>query len=260
MRPCGFTMVELVMVIVLLGILSIGTVRFINDSSVGFATTVERGELASEAQAVIARVARELRDALPNSVRTTAAGRCLEFVPAQGATTYVSLPTDSAASSFTVVPPDPSPTIANLRVAAFPDSNLYSLSTTGAVSPLATLGAPDADNEVTVTLAANHQFASPSPTKRLFFVADPVSLCVHGRNLWRYGNYGFSDPQADTSTLPAGLPNRSLLAEDIDPVLTTFTVAQSGLNRSAIVNLNLALERGGTRLEIEHLMQVRNAP
>ncbi len=248
------------MVIVLLGILSIGTVRFINDSSVGFANTVERGELASEAQAVIARVARELRDALPNSVRTTVTGKCLEFVPALGATIYVSLPTDSAANNFTVVPPDPPPVATNLRVAAFPDSTLYALSTTGAISPLASMGTPDADNVVTVTLAADHQFASPSPTKRLFFVSDPVSLCVDGRNLWRYGNYGFSNPQADTSTLPARLPNRSLLAEDIDSALTTFTVAQAALNRSAIINLNLALERGGTRLEIEHLMQVRNAP
>ncbi|NJN52657.1 MAG: prepilin-type N-terminal cleavage/methylation domain-containing protein [Gammaproteobacteria bacterium] len=46
----GFTLVELVVVVVVLGILSVGTVRFLNDASDGYAGTVSRTELSSAAR------------------------------------------------------------------------------------------------------------------------------------------------------------------------------------------------------------------
>ena len=106
-RAAGFTLVELVIVIVLLGILSVGTVQFINDSTMGYANSVVRSELASGAQSVLDRLSRELRDALPRSVRVSADGACLEYLPVVGGTSYLSVPTDSPATEVLVVPPDP---------------------------------------------------------------------------------------------------------------------------------------------------------
>ncbi len=78
----GITLVELVTVVMILGILSVGTVKFITDSGQGFASTVGRAALAGDVRFVTLRIAKEVRDALPNSVRVS--GGCLEFVPTVG--------------------------------------------------------------------------------------------------------------------------------------------------------------------------------
>ena len=114
-RVKGFTLVEIVTVMMILGILSIGTVKFITDSSQGFFSTMGRTALAGDARFVAERLATEVRGALPNSMRVS--GACLEFVPTVGASTYATLPVVTAASSFLSIPVDPLPIPANSRVA-----------------------------------------------------------------------------------------------------------------------------------------------
>ena len=84
-RVGGFTLIELVVVITVMGILSIGAVSFITDASDGYANTVRRTELGSTMRLAAERVTRELRNALPNSVRVS--GNCLEFIPVEGGST-----------------------------------------------------------------------------------------------------------------------------------------------------------------------------
>lgn len=252
----GFTLVELVTVIVILGILALGTVSFIGDSSRGFASTVARTELASEARFLVDRLARELRNALPGSVRVS--GSCLEFVPVVAASRYVTLPVATPATSFRAVPVEPLPLPATARVAVFPDGSAYTLASPGAISPVVTV-APGAGNEVTVDLAAPHRFASESPGRRFFVVTDPVSYCLDGGALYRYIDYGFAAAQPGPGTLPAGLPGRALMLEQLTSA-APFTVSGATLTRNAVVGLDLALARDGDAVRIEHLVQVRNVP
>ena len=74
--PPGFSLVELVSVLIILAILAIGTTRFLTDSATGLASTVDRSELASDARLTVDRLGRAVRDALPRSVRVS--GPCLE--------------------------------------------------------------------------------------------------------------------------------------------------------------------------------------
>lgn len=253
----GFTLVELVTVIVILGILAVGTVSFIGDSSRGFAATVARTELASEARFVVDRLARELRNALPGSVRVS--GSCLEFVPVVAASRYVTLPVATPASSFRAVPLGPLPVPAGIRVAVYPDGGAYALSSPGAISPVAAVSAPGPGNEVTVSLATAHRFDSESPGRRFFVVTDPVSYCVDGGALYRYVGYGFAAAQPGPGTLPAGLPDRSLMLERITSP-APFSVSGATLTRNAVVGLDLALARDDDAVRLEHVVQVRNVP
>lgn len=253
----GFTLVELVTVIVILGILSVGTVSFLTDSTRGFASTITRSQLASDARFLVERLAAELRNALPGSVRVT--GTCLEYVPVAGASRYLTLPVTSAASSFQSVPVDPLPVPAGARAAVYPDGSGYALGNPGPVSPPVTVSAPGAGNEVTVTMAAPHQFPSESPTRRYFLVLDPVSYCVSGNALYRYRNYGFLAVQPGPADLPAGLPDRTLVAERVTSAVP-FTVNGATLTRTAVLDLDLAFARDGDSVRIEHLVQVRNVP
>ena len=252
----GFTLVELVVVVMLLGILSFGTVQFINDSSSGLSTTISRTELAGDARFAIQRIAREVRDALPNSVRVT--GGCIEFVPIVSASRYSTLPLAAAASSFKVVPFDPVPASA-ARAAVYPGTTLYALGSTGAISDTVSLSGPDASNEVTLSMASAHRFPSPSPTRRVFLVSTPVSYCVDGGRLWRYRNYGFSASQLTPVGLPGTRPNRALLAESVT-TLTPFTIDSPSLSRNAVLQVDISFQRGSDVLRIEDQVQVRNVP
>ena len=102
-RAHGFTLIELVVVITVMGILSVGAVAFITDASDGYASTVRRTELGSTMRLAAERMTRELRNALPNSVRVS--GACLEFIPVDGGSSYLNLPVSIASSAIDVMPP-----------------------------------------------------------------------------------------------------------------------------------------------------------
>lgn len=253
----GFTLVELITVMMVMGILAIGTVRFIADSSTGFASTITRTELAGDARFTIERISRELRSALPGSVRSTA--ECIEFIPVVSASSYTTLPVAVAASAFTAVPFDPLPAGSGYRVAVNPDASSYQLGTNSVVSPVVSLGVPDVNNEVTVSFSANHQFPAESASNRFFLIASPVSFCIAAQRLWRYSNYGFNSLQPGPAALPAGLPDRSLIADQVSGA-PPFQVSSATLNRSAVVELDMVFSRGNDQIALQHLVQVRNVP
>jgi MSHA biogenesis protein MshO len=90
----GFTLIELVMVLVVLAIVSVGITRFIRSSTQIFIDTSERERLLREGSFAVERLNREIADAVPNSVRLTgnAGVHCLQFVPIKWSTFYLSVP------------------------------------------------------------------------------------------------------------------------------------------------------------------------
>ena len=64
----GFTLVELVTVIVILGVLAVSTTSFIQFGTKSYTDAVDREEITSTARFVIERLNREVRNSLPNSV------------------------------------------------------------------------------------------------------------------------------------------------------------------------------------------------
>jgi MSHA biogenesis protein MshO len=122
LRPAhGFTLVEAVMVIVIIGVIGAIVAVFIRAPILGYRDTVERAELTDQADLALRRIARDIRLALPNSVRvmTTANGDALEFLQTKTGGRYISaddglpdatLPLsfdDAAMTSFAALaPPD----------------------------------------------------------------------------------------------------------------------------------------------------------
>lgn len=255
----GFTLIELVVVITVMGILSIGAVSFITDASDGYANTVRRTELGSTMRLASERITRELRNALPNSVRVS--GTCLEFIPVEGGSSYLNVPVSIASSAFDVVPPIDAG-MAGVRIAVFPDttSAVYALVDPGVISPPATFAAPDANNVVRVTLTAAHRFLVESPERRFFMVRGPVSYCVEQNRLWRYQSYGFSAVQPTAATLPTSMPGRSLIGEDLTTSVPPFRIADATLTRNAEVGIDLEFADAADSLRINHIVQLRNVP
>lgn len=81
----GFTLVEMIIVITILGVISAVLAVFIRSPIEGYFDAVRRAELVDSADTALRRVGRDVRRAVPNSVRVTGAcggANCyLEFLP-----------------------------------------------------------------------------------------------------------------------------------------------------------------------------------
>lgn len=253
----GFTFVEMVVVIIVLGILSVGTVQFINRASEGYLNGGRRAELASAGRSSMARMTAELSNALARSVRV--ANGCVEFVPIVAATQYKTLPRVTSASSLELSILDPEAAVTSARIAVNADSTagIYGLTS---VSPVATFSAPNASNVVTATLASAHAFPQGSARSRAYLVDNPVSFCIDGAHLWRFGGYGYSSTQKSTAQLAAASSYISLIGDELDAATSSFAVTTVTRDRAASIDIQLTLLRDGESMRLQSTVQVPNAP
>jgi MSHA biogenesis protein MshO len=89
-RARGFTLVEAVVTIVIIGIVAGMVAVFIRAPILSYRDTVERAELTDQADLALRRVARDVRLALPNSVRVNADGSGLELLLTRSGARYLS--------------------------------------------------------------------------------------------------------------------------------------------------------------------------
>ena len=288
----GFTVVELVVVIVILSITSLVTVQFIANMATGYVDMTRRQNMTDVTQLAIERMSRELRNALPNSVRvrSNTNATCLEFIPALAASTYQDVPVMVADNQFTAIPLGASfvstwSTSATLYAAVYPISSnrtdeihtenpIYDLDNHAIMAQLAStsgfINDQGATSVITVNLANNHRFVSFSPSSRFFIARSPVSFCLDetsGR-LYRYSNYlnggVFYTQQPMLGSLPTSEPNRVIVASGLSSSAPfsnpAFAYFENALQRNGLVLIDLQVEEGGESVRIQHAIQVRNAP
>lgn len=270
----GFTLIEFIMVIVVLGIISLGSVGFISNSAQGLVDTAERQALASSATIAVEKVLREVRRALPNSVRTFSDGgnECIELVPILHSSEYVSIPIASADSSFKSIKFFGATGTESGFVAVYPTSTdavygtspatIRAISTTTALASAVGVGADLNLQELTFTATTTYRFPTESPRKRFFLVDPPISFCddADGR-LWRYQNYGFQVSSA--SSIPTTGTNRILIADSLKVGSLRFNILPAQLQRNAVVSMSLIIERAASsaeQVDISQEVQLRNVP
>ena len=90
-KQAGFTIIEMVLTIVISSILAVGIVSFIGDSVDSLTTSTNRNKIAASGRIALDRMASEMHNALPNSIRVTTAtpsgDQCLEFIPVRASST-----------------------------------------------------------------------------------------------------------------------------------------------------------------------------
>lgn len=275
-RQRGFTLIEIVVTILVSSIMAIGIVSYIGDSVEGFAVSGNRNKLASSGRTVVDRVALELHNAVPNSVRVTAAepggNQCLEFIPFTGASSYLDAPfTGGGADEFDAIDFNPellydSP--AEVYAVVYPINTdvLYEFANPG---PMALIDEIEdtggADGIVTVRLDETHRFTRRSPVDRFYVAKTPVSFCVVNNQLFRYQNYGIQETQCTSSTppgcLPSSAPDRSLISDELSNAgRAAFTVLPPTLRRNAIISMDLNFSSEGDVVSLKHEVLMRNVP
>lgn len=267
-RQEGFTLVELVMVIVLLGIVATISVQFVALSTRGAIDVGDRQQRALQGVVISEQITREIREAFPLTVREN--GECLEWRPILGATGYEKLPKGPDFDEVEVRPfGDVIPEGAELIVYGYgsPRRDLYGSNDPGPVSPPINELDP-MDTVVTFQDSAeSHRFRERSPEKRIYAVGDRISICQSqgggGRWLYRYSGYSHGIDQPTASELAGkGTRTREVMSANLVPASLDLRVQPPSLNRGALVHFGFKLSDpdADETTEVVQEVQIRNVP
>lgn len=274
----GFSLIELVVVITITGIIASVIGVFITGPVLGFFDTARRAELVDAGQLALVRMGRDLRAALPNSVRTS--GTSLELLQTLDGDRYRAEPAgggaagpddqlefDVADTSFNTfrqlgagqaLP-------AGLRLAVYPlgpgtGADPYQTGANSVMTPAGTAVNVAAGTvtigtatEYRVALAPGHRFPFASPRHRVFLVRGPVTYRCNGGDLVRYEGYDVAAAQPVPPTVGAGLVSAVVIGGIVQSC--AFTYDPGTAQRNAVVAVALELADPAAPAEVVRLVR-----
>lgn len=286
----GFTLVELVIVIVLTGIIGASIAVFFKPAIDSYFDTRRRADLTDMADTALRRMAQDIRRAVPNSIRPVSAS-CFQLVPTLAGGRYRMAPNTTPNPNFPATSTDPyldpagctpsascsAPLDTSVATSIF--DSLTPLSTTPAIddwivinnqngsdvytginrSQISAIAGPTraSDGLHRITVAAT-QFSSGYDGGRFVAVANSEQSifysCV-GNTLYRSVT-GFSADQATT----CGLNNGAIVATDVAGCTFIHNPNQGATQQSGFIWMRLQLSRSGENVTLTHGVHVSNVP
>ncbi len=280
LHVAGLTLVELVIGILIVGILAVFVVSFITGSVQGYADLGRRAALVDATESALRRLGRDVRVALPNSVRINAntggtTSFAIELIPILDGAKYTNkggasdkLTADASDSAFTLVGCLRNPAARNVsgtrmvvNNGATASDDVYSNASLGTgVSSVITASAVTisitpatctAGTNDAVTFTPAHQFRGDSPALRIYVVTTPVSyLCdASAGTLVRYDGYTISSAQpTDPNAAPLSTAASALIVNRVAACSAITTTANVAARRLMTLALTLSEEDDRVRL------------
>ncbi|WP_337077161.1 type II secretion system protein [Aeromonas dhakensis] len=271
----GFTLIELVMVILLLGIMATFASQFIGIGSQIYGDASSREQLMSDARFAMERLNREVRNALPGSERIETldgswsdSGPCLRFWPistssryialnrnVSGSTTTLELVMATPASAVDPLSPDASAVAVGDLLAVFPlpDANQPALSNGceygRCVARVTEVLAPVSGAQ-TLRYAAAESLAGLSPGSRVYFAREQVRYCVQAGSMYRAS----MALNGTSAAMPLGI----LMADALRA--GSFYREATAFNSEGEFGVRLVFERKGEAVTFNHKLGVFNVP
>lgn len=290
----GFTLVEAIIAIVITGIVAGMVAVFIKSPIDAYVDTARRAELTDVADIAVRRMARDIRLALPNSVRHPVDGsdQCIEFMPtkiggryraAQSSTgTGDVLDFTTTDSSFDMLwlnstLPAADRIVADDSIVIYNDGyagNAYDFTAAG--SNLAIVSSvcepPNAGCAATpagstqVTLTAAKQFPVESPSFRFQVIPSAEHVVAYrcsGGTLWRHARtLTAARAQPATCADVATGASAARLADNVTTCSLRYQPPGSGTGagRHGIASIALEIAQAGESVRLYHQVHVDNTP
>ncbi len=281
-RSRGFTLIELAVTITVGAVVVAFMAMFIVAPLEGYTAQTRRAQLTDDAESALRFMGRDLRAALPNSVRITSSGSvtALEMLATIDGARYVdggplanaalTLDFTTADGAFATSVPFTQLTLPWSSSTAY--LAIYNVGVPGAdayqmahvITPpgtTITITAGASANQNLVTLNPAFQFAYGSPQKRVYLVAGPVSyLCdTNAGTLSRYAGYAIAATQpTSAAALQAAGASAARVANDVSACSFAFSAGTA--QRNALATLTLALTQSGESVQLLHEVPLVNAP
>ncbi|MDX3775390.1 type II secretion system protein [Chromatiaceae bacterium AAb-1] len=216
MKARGFTLIELLLTMVILAILASGVSSYIGLGATMYTDAIERERILSQSRFVAERMVRELRNAVPNSVRVSDNGNCLEFAPVVAAGLYTSL--DNTTLTYQWLSDASQVTVGN-KVVVYPLKPEHVLDIDERNRSIVALSDPATPD----TFTLNGAFETGSPARHFYIYNETVKYCKTGSAITRNGIE---------------------MARDVNVTKTQFITEQPTLKRNALINLHLQFGSG----------------
>lgn len=245
----GFTLIELVMVMVLVSIMSVIGVSIILPPFEAAAGMERRARLVDNADLALGRISHEVRGALPNSVQ--ASGNQLTFIPVVTGGRYRRLPGDGSnnllvpariSGNFDVLTPLEPAGLSGLQISIYNTGQPGFNAWTG--DHLATITGASAGNIV----YNNARFSTHSPRQRFYIIDQAVSYICSAGQLRRYRHA--------LNATPSG--SGELVSADVSDCKFVYNPGSS--SRRSLLTASLTLSRGGENISLLVQAQVSNSP
>ena len=270
-RPLGFTLIELTMVIVVMGVIGATLAVFMRKPIDAYFDTARRAALTDVADTAVRRISRDIGRALPNSVRNPSSS-CIEFIPTRTGGRYRAEPDAGVAgsqasavldfaaadSSFNMLAnnsllPTDQQVRANDVVVVYnlgiPGADAYAADNSAVVASVVS------GSESTITIAAK-QFPLASPLSRFHVVPGDEKIvsfsCSAGR-LLRSSNHAYNN------SCPTSGATVAVLAADV--ASCSFVYNASDLLRNGLVQMTFVFaDSSGESVSLYHEVHVGNTP
>ena len=282
-RQRGFTLVELIMVIVLMGVIGGIVSVFMKSPIDAYFASARRAALTDVADTTVRRMARDLRKALPNSINTSGDNKCIEFIPTKTGGRYRAeeiIPGDGTSLTFGVAKSTfnmfgrNNDLPVNQRIVAQPgEYDVIAVSNFGfdvgdayAGNNTAVVSTVGNGTETAVTIATTtFHIALASPNYRFQVIPaneKVVAYVCSGSNLHRIAQAALAHicPPGAGSVAAAVIAAAPILASNINFGACNFNYAGSDLQRNALINMRIQLTDGGETVSLQHEVHVNNTP
>src|ERR1035437_1558611 len=265
----GFTLVELIMVIVIMGVIAGMVTVFMKSPIDAYFASGRRAGLTDTADPKVRRIARDIQRSLPNRIRTSGS-QCLEFIPTKTGGRYRTAGTGAlnfyaASTSFNMLGSN-----TNFAGSAIPSDQqistgdlivVYNLGIPGAYAynsdnwtPVTSVGT-ESGNETPIKISS-FKFPLESGSYRFQVVPSTeklVSYVCSGSNLRRT----VSSSLSTTASCPATGP---VVASNVNCAGTSFNYSGSDLQRNALVSMVLTIQDSSSTetVSLQHEVHVSN--
>ena len=259
-RDKGFTLVELILVLVILSIVTAIGTQFLSTALNSYHQAQFRVKLIAKGRVSIEQIVRQLRMAVPNSVRLSTSQDCIEFLPIVAGASYEGELPDAGNSAEAISSISTSHSIlglgtpAHVIVGAAQASEIYTTASPSSRVGVGSLGTAPYTN---IPLISPHIFLQNSINKRLYLASNPKRFCVSGTDLIHYTNYGFQT--TNVSDIPPG-GNSILMAQSVTAQGSAFSLSNDSQDRNTSINIALRFNEGTESVDLFQTVLIRNVP